>query len=147
MMPIKVENLCGAELALWVARALGEKSQVPNYFAQFHIHDRVCYTESGRQVVWTPHTNFLQAGPIISENGISVEYTAEWISPYTNDENIPPFWEACVGSDPFSVCRKCDLGLRDRDHYIYQTGETFLIAAMRAFVASVFGDFIPAVFP
>lgn len=111
---MKMSELTGALLDLWVARAMklepipGE----PDGFFYWKDSD-----EGDRSGWWCPSTDWRQAGPIIERERVGVMpvlHDAEtyWLAAH------PGYGSGCAGSTP-------------------------LIAAMRAYVASVYGDTVP----
>jgi hypothetical protein len=111
-MCMKVAELDGAQLAEWVARALGfpNADAVPvEQCGWDQIED-----ESFRKD-WAPHEDWEQGGPLIEHKRITVQASQ------AGD------WRAYM-SDGW-----CADGVQKR-------GDTPLIAAMRAYVASKFGD-------
>lgn len=108
-----VAELEGAELALWVARADGLK-----------INPDVCQPNDGVFVgegcgdleFFAPHESWEQGGPIIERERIGIQ-------PTTINRYHTAKWQAQVWQ-----------------RYALLAGPTPLIAAMRAFVASKFGE-------
>ena len=107
----KVSELEGAELDYWVARAEGEPAIFEHDTCKYHYDDRNGTWEPG----WFPSANWSQGGPIIERENIG---------------SMPPYglrdgWNAAIdaGNAVFSM-----------------DGPTLLIAAMRCYVASKFGD-------
>ena len=109
----RVADLTGAELALWVARALG-----------MTINPDVCQPDDGVFVgegcgdleFFAPHEDWAQGGQLIERERIAID-------PITRARDHAGNWQAQVWA-PYACC----------------TGPTPLIAAMRAFVASKFGE-------
>ncbi len=109
----RVDDLAGAELALWVARAGGA--------VDADIHWR-----SNRKSFWMedysygfqPHEDWAQGGPLIEKHLISVEYGHGGDQP----------WRAEIGF------------VHNLTDGVTVYGPTALIAAMRALVASVYGE-------
>lgn len=126
----KVSELTGADLDYWVAKAEGMDRE--NGFGLAWVGagnpDKPgkprCYVAhrawSGVRV-WTPSTNWSKGGPIIEREAI--ELRKHWQR---------EIWTARIESDPH--------GLAPR----YGYGETPLIAAMRVYVSSKYGDSVPA---
>lgn len=75
--------------------------------------------ETPNRYVYAPSTNWAQGGPIIDENDITV----------SSGLRFAPF-HACIGHSIYV----------DND---WTSGDTYLIAAMRAYVASKYGDTVP----
>ena len=125
---MKVAELTGAQLDYWVARADGRGADEveiidqganpvsPRFYASF--------TRTG--AVWWPSSKWNQGGPIIEREQIAIETGGEG-----KDNPRPPTWYAI-----------CD-GIFDRGQGHQGEGPTPLIAAMRAYVASKFGDEVP----
>lgn len=118
---MKVSELTGALLAYWVAKTEG-KTPI--------IRDGVCYVDWTTHRVWCqsdpgkrfmPHEDWAQGGPIIDRERIGVA-----------PGNLSWNWHALTrGNGPI-------IGPTST-----VTGDTVLIAAMRAFVRSRFGDDVP----
>jgi hypothetical protein len=72
---------------------------------------------------WRPSTNWAQAGPIIEREKISIDYEPAW-----PESTEPAFWGA---------------SLHIGETLLSGHGETPLLAAMRCYVARVFGDEVP----
>jgi hypothetical protein len=114
---MKTAELEGALLDLWVARAQGNEARI-------NINEtEVLLTEGHRGIgpqwyIFEPSTNWGTGGPIIEREMIKLE---------GRDRNGNPMGEwAAVAKPPRVVF-----------------GPTPLIAAMRAYVASKFGDEVP----
>ncbi|HIC7208561.1 phage protein NinX family protein [Burkholderia stabilis] len=135
---MKVSKLGGALLDYWVARADGflggtvseavdafNGEREPCVFTTSNGTLRVAKEES--VVDWSPSTDWAQTGPIIERARIDLSAPPNMDAP---DEYVD--WAASV-DDP-------------KVAYTAQYfGETPLIAAMRAYVASKFGDEVPDV--
>ena len=76
---------------------------------------------SGNYYDWCPSTYWQQAGPIIEKEKIQI---------------TPPYQP----SDKWAAIKHDYIFVKDKD--AYQEGDTALIAAMRCFVCSKFGDTI-----
>jgi hypothetical protein len=127
---MKVAELTCAELDYWVAKAEGmplvsELSEIgmaaagmapPCIFLKDGVYGIASADKSGK---WEPSTNWSQGGPVIEREGVDLEHHKE--SVLGKEET---WWEAYYRAD---VCQ-CF------------TADTPLIAAMRAYVASKFGD-------
>lgn len=120
---MKVSELSGAMLDYWAARADG----VP--------HDALCFVGGNKPNWWEacsimgggmfrPSTKWEQGGPIIEREGIAVLMG--------ENQDMFPGWCAFVGR----------VGPSDFEED-WIMGETALIAAMRAYVASKYGDEVP----
>lgn len=119
---MRTADLTGALLALWVARALAKRSTTPAYFDQFHIAYGVCYCSHKQKSIWNPHEDWAQGGPIIEREKIAITpWQNGWLAEADHD------WTDGFGH---IVSRNV-------------TGQTPLIAAMRDFVASVYGETVP----
>ena len=120
---MKVAELEGALLDYWVARALGYASRedVPSNLTGE-------WSEGGFKNDWTPSTDWAQGGPIIERANITL------LDPMLCNSGL---WEAFMGA--FLDVRSSDiLGMVAQG-----AGPTPLIAAMRAYVASKFGEEVP----
>lgn len=114
-----VSELAGVELALWVARALGwDQHALPITKSLAWFDDSGCFMECVS--AFMPHKDWSQGGPLIEKNRIHLD-------PLTRGgEKISSEWQAQIWG-PFAVC----------------AGPTPLVAAMRALVASAYGDTVP----
>jgi hypothetical protein len=130
----KVAELTGALLDAAVAKAEG----FPSFWIDPGDGDRAeaCVLGPARagdgRFDWCPSTAWEQGGPILDREGVAVEKT--WISWGENvSERNREGFRACVG--------RWDI---DSDTNISgeheQTGRTYLVAAMRAYVASKLGE-------
>ena len=111
---MQIKDLKGAMLDYWVARAEGLKAEIKH---RGHSAE-TCWTILPNGVTdyhFTPSTSWAQGGPIIEREEISL---------------LPGPWSAQVFLED---------GLRSFEG----TGSTPLVAAMRAYVASKFGDEVP----
>ena len=107
---MKTSELTGAALDWAVAKCEGERIKWDADEEAFIYYDR----EEGGDRTWSPSTDWAQGGPSIEREGITVSYG----SPVVGLE-----WMAC-----------------DRGSTHIQHGPTYLIAAMRCYVASKLGD-------
>lgn len=117
---MKVRELKGVELDYWAARA--EQMEVDFYGVDPSIRARV--PGLGVHAPWSPSRYWNQAGPIIDREIICID---------AGDGSFPgeKMWAAWLSSNaPMSA-----------DEEI--TGPTALVAAMRCFVHSKFGDDVP----
>ena len=108
---MRTSELAGAALDWAVAQI--EKPRLSQSFARKNV---VVLAHGG---LYAPSINWAQGGPIIEREGIVVDIRKEygWIA-------AREFWY-----------------LEDKaDHDLCSTGETYLIAAMRCYVASKLGD-------
>jgi hypothetical protein len=108
---MQVADLSGKQLDYWVAQAEGIEVKYTAAMEQWRVMGE------STEIWWEPHRNWAQAGPIIEREGIGF-FRAESPGPEYGDE----VWVASDAHDAFT-CR----------------GETPLIAAMRAFIATRFG--------
>ncbi|RQV20651.1 DUF2591 domain-containing protein [Burkholderia cenocepacia] len=129
---MRVSDLTGAQLDYWVARADGcvagaakeggralDGTCEPVVFTTSNGTLRVA--KKGSVIDWAPSTDWAQAGPIIEREGIILR----------------PFSDGAWGA-----AYEFDMDARGGVFYMSgsQEGATPLIAAMRAYVASKFGD-------
>jgi hypothetical protein len=133
----RVADLEGANLALWVARAIGWR-------IEYEGAKPICYDDQGSvysfgKCGFRPDLNWSQGGPIIERERINIVDHAEHQRPFSGarDNDRPDQFAAFIG-DPFQLH---DLG--SFSFFDTQMGRTPLVAAMRAFVASKFGDEVP----
>jgi hypothetical protein len=115
---MRVHDLRGADLDLWTANAAGAPDP--------QIVNGVCVIAArrGSQINYQPSSSWAEGGAIIESERISV-----WRYPNLDS------WHACM---EFDVLR--DEGLMAKHYY---QGPTPLIAAMRCFIASKFGNEVP----
>lgn len=127
---MKVSELGGDALALWVAKALGCKMtgdggglmwvSLPDGALGGHVG----HAEGGLQ--WRPHQDWAQGGPIIEREDICI------MRPETIADG--PGWVASRGL----------IGIVEFERdFGWYPGPTPLVAAMRAFVASKCGAEVP----
>jgi hypothetical protein len=120
---MKTCELQGAELDYWVGRALGDRLvRIVRVLGDPVREDR-CESRFGEQWDWSyfaPSRAWMDGGPIIERERIGVTYGA-----------MAGVWYALRLAD----------GILTAQPSI--KGPTPLIAAMRAFVASKFGDTVP----
>lgn len=123
----RVADLTGAELALWVARVEGlEDPTIEGTVCQYVHHE-----EPGDDGWWTdykPHEDWAIAGPIIER-----EHLVVW--PY----RILDQDDRADGVQQDYAAKR--IGMLDPEG----SGPSYLIAAMRAFVASKFGETVSEV--
>jgi len=133
----RVSDLAGAELALWVARALGWKLFYvkPGGIIWYILFEQdgggegpIGTVESGAAPFddFQPSTNWVQGGPLIEKHHIETAPT------YDDDGVCVTGWVAMMFNN-----------IANPHPPIIQEGPTPLIAAMRALVASVYGDSVP----
>jgi hypothetical protein len=126
---MKVSDMSGETLDYWVARANGWTRKAGAWV------DSQGVEQYAPAACYDPSHAWELAGPIIERERIGMFEGAEWPEPGT-----PPaqwIWYACVEGSP-------DYGpnLESYDHPTV-SGPSPLVAAMRAFVASKFGDTVP----
>lgn len=131
---MKVSELEGAQLDAWVAHALG-------YASPASVPEQLCGTwyageSDGGVCAWQPSTDWAQGGPIIERERISIVD----IKATEGDMWSPERGQFSAFID--SV-RCLDSWEGNKSFDGTQIGPTPLIAAMRAFVASKFGDNVP----
>jgi hypothetical protein len=118
---MKTSELVGALLDYWVARADGcenPRLATRSGYAPTHEDPIGCRVEGGLGFAFLPSTSWAQGGPIIERECITT---------------VPP---QCIGDwDQWRAFSRGDVG--------GETGDTLLIAAMRAYVVSKFGDTVP----
>ena len=110
---MRVEDLEGAELDLWVVRALGLDGMVS-------AKDHAIYLADDPDGLWyqySPSTDWSQGGPLIEKETIELK-----------PGNAAPYCSVWWARHPSNGWK------------ILESGPTPLIAAMRALVASVYGD-------
>lgn len=115
----RVADLDGAELALWTARAMNQEAEIRSFEMDYGPVFYCNLMDGNRPFM--PQKNWEHGGPIIERERIAID-------PITRNRNHTAEWQAQVWV-PFAV----------------QTGPTPLIAAMRAFVASKFGETVDEV--
>lgn len=115
---MKVSELTGTALDYWTAKSI---DAIPGHEFRLHFEEpfiTLRSLETREDVVWAPSTNWAHGGPIIERKKIMVSWNVDhWISG-ANDATDNP------------------------NNRIW-SGRTALIAAMRAQVASKFGDEVP----
>jgi hypothetical protein len=117
---MKVSELEGAVLDYWVAKANGADGQIIKSYSPCNLD----YFQLASGTPFRPSTHWAHAGPMIER------------------ERIVAFpdgaggWAAFVQKNP--TCSYVDTTAYDE-----MRGPTLLIAAMRAYVASKFGDEVP----
>jgi hypothetical protein len=113
---VKVSELAGALLDMWVAKAEG-KDACPTDHITSRLHTEYCFTHK-KPINQRYSTDWSQGGPIIGRDKITLEPS--------NDK-----WYACYGP--------CD----KEPMWVWEEGETALIAAMRCYVISKYGEEVP----
>lgn len=124
---MKVSELEGAELDAWVAKAHGMVSmEYPiakgKPLTQFWGYDKREGVHAGPRVAvakFKPSTDWIWGGPILDDEKIGVHFS------------VGEFWVARTGEGG------------DPDAYCVGRGPTILVAAMRAYVASKYGEEVP----
>ncbi|WVR18314.1 hypothetical protein y223_00034 [Bordetella phage PY223] len=119
---MKTSELSGALLDYWVARA--ELEEFKGCKLDRNVQSRIDEKLSHAGQPFRPSLNWAQGGPIIERERISVVID--------KDDNE---WQAAM-----NVCDQNMMGFGG-NHYQY--GPTPLVAAMRAYVASKYGDSVP----
>lgn len=118
----EVSELEGAELDYWVAKADGQEILAKHYELTGVMGD---VFDGVFSVRYSPSTDWRQGGPIIEREGIAMwANNIAWIALH------PAFAETAYYSN----------GTIDASSADGYTGSTPLIAAMRCFVASKFGE-------
>lgn len=133
---MKVSELSGVLLDLWVAKATGMDFVMhkghPATFTEFDPegHANEHNVEEWRNYYWfQPSTDWRDGGPIIERERIDIiDRGNEWAA--GKDASISSSGEGQGYVDWIEMSNEC-------------TGPTPLIAAMRAFVASKYGDEVP----
>lgn len=120
---MKVSELSGALLDLWVARAEGLPLSCDWDQGEYILVG----TGAGDLIEFSPSSNWSEGGPIIERERVHLE-------PFPGGEEYPE-WMAFEQSDGW--------GEPVEDSPRRQYGETALEAAMRAYVASKFGEEVP----
>jgi hypothetical protein len=120
---MNVSDLSGDLLNYWVAKAEGLDPVI-------HEHRGVLVSQfpGGQEFSYWPAENWEQAGPIIEREKIMIcfEGSSGW------------------GASPPDGCwNPGECSANELDDYRYGVGPTPLVAAMRAFVASKFGEEVP----
>jgi len=128
---MKVSELDGAQLDLWVARAEGKcYTTNPGVWGNAGINElgRLSISKTSWDCAryFEPSSNWAHGGPIVERNNVGI---TTWLE---ND------WCAAIDLDAHTYC---DGGILDGRGF--HTGKTPLVAAMRAYVASKFGDEVP----
>lgn len=122
-MKHKVSELEGAELDAAVAKCEG-------YELDEYGDNRTIRENGGAPSAWHPSTDWLKGGGIIERERIWIFAPSE-----KNEDETPPGWGASIG------CFFWNRGEVSGDgEAVHANGPTPLIAAMRAFVASRFGE-------
>jgi hypothetical protein len=112
---MKISELEGDKLDFWAYRATGGTDDFPSFYATKYHEDRFAYS-----------TDWKYGGPIIEREDIRT------MRPETISDG--PCWVASRGL----------IGIVEfEDDFGWYSGPTPLIAAMRAFVASKYGDEVP----
>jgi len=114
----KVDELEGAELDYWVAKAEGVQVRKASDGWNPNVHwEAVGEDSDGLYVPWSPSSSWLEAGPIIEREGINV---AEIL----DEDGKFQRWGA----------------IHRRHIHVLYSAETPLVAAMRCYVGSKFGE-------
>ncbi|WNC90941.1 DUF2591 family protein [Paraburkholderia sp. FT54] len=128
---MKVAELQGAVLDLWVARAEGKcYTQSPGVWGNALVNTlgrlSISKTSWNCARYFEPSSNWTHGGPIVERERIGVEYlgSSAWRAIVTNENG-------------------CDMVESGEQYRLARHGGTALEAAMRAYVASKFGDNVP----
>lgn len=126
---MKTSELIRVELDYWVARAEGYELDPHRGGHRIRNKDRevLAWVGEGRPPFWglySPSTNWVQGGLIIDRERMTVG----------------PLME---GGDWYGTWVCTVHGFEDQNGWNQEFGETPLIAAMRAYVASKFGEEVP----
>lgn len=121
---MRVDELEGAQLDYWVAKAAGVSVYDSNGLVR-HLGYALCVAITGGgdrngPTVYSPSTDWAQGGPIIEREGIGF---AKCFSPI---------------DDP--IIKGCEFGAISHDDKIRVYGPTALMATMRCYVMLKFGD-------
>lgn len=124
---MRVADLIGAQLDLWVARAEGKCATVnPSVWGNAIINEvgRLSISKGSWDCAkyFEPSSNWAHGGPIIERESIAIQHQEYSDGSFRE-------WVACSS--------------RDFDSSNGYTGPTPLVAAMRAYVAAKFGDQVP----
>lgn len=119
---MRVEKLIGAHLDYWVARAGGLEARIVRI-----SHDDEAWNEcvaAGRlgDYQYTPSTTWRHGGPIIERERMNI---------------------ATIGTGPRGENGQSPIVAIPQEGRMAMGGPTYLVAAMRAYVASKFGDEVP----
>lgn len=113
---MKTAHLEGAQLDYWVAQAQGIQNIKFNFEGRVLIPENKSWT-----AIYSPSGDWAQGGPVIESEGIAIyrNYIRDGSGRFNG-------WIACLGIPA-----------------VVGQGQTPLIAAMRAYLASKFGDEVP----
>lgn len=119
----KISELEGALLDAAVAKGEGWTKDAEDSTAWWKDGKVVCISEGGaaRGYGYRPSSDWAVGGPIIERERIEVY-------PSWEDDGHYPSWRACI--------------LKQEHTPAYWLGPTALVAAMRAYVASKFGEYV-----
>lgn len=128
---MKTSELTGPLLDYWVARAEGFECGVG---PASNAPGKVCGVKlsTGWFFPWSPSTDWAIGGPIIERERIAIVFAR-----VRYDTDAGGEWDAYVGAD-YSGPDGQVMSKHDTVH-----GPTMLITAMRAYVASKFGEVLP----
>jgi hypothetical protein len=126
MATIKTSDLSGKALDYAVAQCVGKKKGYAHHLLAYEELDLVSGVAHSLIQRYSPSTNWAQGGPIIERELLEV-------SPHFKSASMEKpqgvwVWKAYV------------LGPLNIDDSFEQEGESYLVAAMRCFVASKLGD-------
>lgn len=128
-----VEDLEGAELALWVAKAekIEEQQGIKLYESGDCLYKETAYG-GGEPFPYRPDCNWTYGGPIVERLQLSIE--PEW------DVKCPGNWAGTTKS--WRSCSPKNLGGLIR---FSGYGKKPLVAAMRCYLSIVYGEEVPDV--
>ncbi|MBU9386624.1 phage protein NinX family protein [Burkholderia multivorans] len=127
---MKVSELTGAQLDYWVARAEGKVSD---------------YTEwlRGYASFWRPSNTWSVAGPIIERERINIVDRAAYLASQGRPKEAGEGKFAALIGSPEQLVQSYFSEYTGLEFEACQLGPTPLVAAMRAYVASKFGEEVP----
>lgn len=115
---MKVAELEGAKLDYWVARASGIPIINKTVMRDGEVREWGINSGHGEPAWFSPSTDWTEGGPIIEHERIDLDA-----------------WKAGIGWNASTYYTA--------ENYAEMPGPTLLVAAMRCFVASKFGDEVP----
>lgn len=121
---MKVADLLGAELDYWTGRTDGIPASELSIVRHQRGDEMLCLCDGAR---YAPSTDWVQSGQIIEKNWIGLDRPS--------NGQTTPVWRGIVNNSAkmFGIFRPV----------VDAWGETALIAAMRAYVTSKYGDEVP----
>jgi hypothetical protein len=132
---MKVSELTGVQLDYWVGQAEGKESYIYSGYCFLPPPHRKPGDADGN---FQPSTDWKQAGPIIERESIDLMH----IRCIEKENDKEAFWDAAMWSK--DACKTCPESGQPTHDRFNQYGDTPLIAAMRAYVASKYGEEVPA---